>query len=445
LKRDSVTVVSAKGEEVPAGGERETAPFSVSGAEPTGQGRTIREGEVLGGKYQVDRVLRTGGMGVVLVATHVQLKEKVALKVLLGQAAGESSAVARFLREARAATSVKSEHVVRILDFGTLDGGEPYLVMELLQGRDLRDVLEQNGPLPVETAVRYMLQVCRGLSAVHAQRIIHRDLKPANLFLTETSDGTPLVKLLDFGIAKALEPERLLLDEATETLTHASQLLGSPVYMSPEQIRCSTKVDERSDVWSLGVILHELVTGEPPFQASTVSGLLATIAADAPQPLREAQPNAPAALEDVISGCLEKDVDKRIASVDELAARLRRVTSSGAPRSKTWLYVVAAAVLAAAVTALLLVRSRPAPVVEAAPQPTMAAVQETREPSPPPPSAMTAPPGATAVAASAAPSARPHPREPARPPHVGRPPAAQPSSPVAPSQDFESSATDRRK
>src|SRR5262249_15387290 len=148
--------------------------------------------------------------------------------------------------------------------------------------RDLRDVLEQNGPLSIESAVGYMLQVCRGLSAVHAQRIIHRDLKPANLFLTETSDGAPLVKLLDFGIAKALEPESLLLEEKSETLTHASQLLGSPVYMSPEQIRCSTKVDERSDVWSLGVILHELLTGRPPFEASTVSGLLASIAADEP-------------------------------------------------------------------------------------------------------------------------------------------------------------------
>jgi serine/threonine-protein kinase len=441
LKRDSVTVVSAKEDDVAAGGSA-TASFSVSRADPTGQARTIRAGDVLGGKYQVERVLRAGGMGIVLVATHVQLKEKVALKVLVGHAAGEPSAVARFLREARAATSVKSEHVVRILDFGTLEEGEPYLVMELLQGRDLRDVLEENGPLPVETAVRYVLQVCRGLSAVHAQRIIHRDLKPANLFLTESSDGSPLVKLLDFGIAKALEPERLLLDEGSETLTHASQLLGSPVYMSPEQIRCSTKVDERSDVWSLGVILHELVAGEPPFQAPTVSGLLATVAADAPVPLRKVQPNAPAELEEVILGCLEKDLDKRIASVDALAARLRGVTRAGHARPKTWLYVVAAALGATVATALVL-RPRNRPEV-AAPEPHATAAQEAREPAAVT-TAIEVPTPVATPAPSASASARARTREPARPSHAARPPAAPPSAQAAPSQDFETTATDRRK
>ncbi len=310
-------------------GERKTAPAASSHAEPIAPGRTYHEGEVLGGKYRVERVLRTGGMGIVLVATHLQLQEKVALKVLDGHAAGESAAVARFLREARAATRVKSEHVVRILDFGTFDSGEPYLVMELLEGRDLRDVLQQNGPIPAGLAVDYVLQVCSGLSAAHALRIIHRDLKPANLFLAETSAGQPIVKVLDFGIAKALEPERLaLFGNENQTLTHATQLLGSPVYMSPEQIRCSTKVDERSDVWSIGIILHELVTGATPFTASTISGLLAAIAADAPLSLRTSLPDAPAELEKVILGCLEKDVERRIPSVEVLAERLRAVAAS---------------------------------------------------------------------------------------------------------------------
>jgi serine/threonine-protein kinase len=397
-------------------------------------------------------------MGIVLVATHLQLQEKVALKVLDGQAAGESAAVTRFLREARAATRVKSEYVVRILDFGTFDAGEPYLVMELLEGRDLRDVLQESGPIPVPLAIDYVLQVCNGLAAAHALRIIHRDLKPANLFLAESPGRPPIVKVLDFGIAKALDPERLaLVGQENQTLTHATQLLGSPVYMSPEQIRCSTKVDERSDVWSLGIILHELVTGATPFTASTISGLLATIAADAPLSLRSFLPDAPAALESVILGCLEKDLDRRIPSVAVLAERLRAiaaflreggtrvelVTFDVPPRRQgrgraTALALGAALAFAAALFAWLRREPPRSPTLGAAstvhelvPAAPQVPVATTAEPIPAPPTSVEPPPTA---------SSDPKHKKPIR-----RKPAAETPHAAPPPADYETSATERRK
>jgi serine/threonine-protein kinase len=391
-------------------------------------------------------------MGIVLVATHLQLEEKVALKVLEGQAATDSGAVARFLREARAATRVKDEHVVRILDFGTFDTGDPYLVMELLEGRDLRDVLQESGPLPMALAIEYVLQVCQALSVAHAERIIHRDLKPANLFLTKTSSGAPLVKVLDFGIAKALEPERLALAGGeNQTLTHATQLLGSPVYMSPEQIRSSTHVDERTDVWSLGVILYELVTGATPFTASTISGLLAAIAADAPLTLRTSLPDAPIELEQVILGCLVKDVERRIPTVEALATRLRDVAAilSGArvadrtpdappPRAgrvrAIWLSIAGLA-LAASFFAAFRLAGRPS--------------ETPPKAEPPPVQALAPAPVETPVVAppvEPTPSAVPEPK--AHKPTRKKPPptaAEAPQARKAPPLDYESSATERRK
>lgn len=276
----------------------------------------VVEGDVLAGKYRVERVLGKGGMGVVVAATHLTLGQRVALKFLLPQATEDPQLVARFLREARAAAAIRSEHVARVLDVGELPGGAPYLVMEYLEGRDLAAELTQHGPLPVPLAVDFVLQACEALVEAHALGIVHRDVKPANLFLVKRTDGSPCIKVLDFGIAKQVE------QQGTDALTRTTAILGSPLYMSPEQVRASTKVDLRTDVWSLGIVLHELLTGRPAFDATTASALLAMIAADPPTPLRALRPDAPVALEALIARCLEKNVAARTPSVAALAREL---------------------------------------------------------------------------------------------------------------------------
>ncbi len=281
----------------------------------------VKAGDVLAGKYRVDRVLGQGGMGVVVAATHKQLGHQVALKFLLPAALARAEFVARFLREAKAAVAIRSEHVARVLDVGELESGAPYMVMEYLQGHDLGEELRQRGALSIEPAVDYLLQACEALSEAHSMGLVHRDLKPANLFLTRRADGSPLIKVLDFGIAKFVDAT------SPEALTKTTAVMGSPLYMSPEQVRSSKSVDARSDVWSLGVVLQELLTGRPSFDAETVSGLMAMIAADAPTPLRERLPGAPEALQRVVSRCLEKRVDERMPSIAALAQALHPFAS----------------------------------------------------------------------------------------------------------------------
>jgi serine/threonine-protein kinase len=279
----------------------------------------VRPGEVLAGKYRVERVLGVGGMGVVVAATHLDLGERVALKFLLPEAAERQETVARFLREAQAAVRIRSEHVARISDVGRMPNGSPYMVMEYLSGRDLSEVLEKRGPLPVEVAIEWVLQACEAIAEAHALGIVHRDLKPSNLFLTKRADGSHLVKVLDFGISKAAPTS----DRASApSLTRTDGMMGSPLYMSPEQVRSAKTVDARADVWSLGVLLHELVAGKPPFDGETMTALLAAIVADSPIPLRRAAPHAPPALEAAILRCLEKDTSRRMQSVAELADAL---------------------------------------------------------------------------------------------------------------------------
>jgi serine/threonine protein kinase len=280
-----------------------------------------RPGDLLARKYQVKEALGAGGMGVVLLVEHVELGQRMAIKMMAPGGAHDERAKARFLREARAAAGLASEHVVRIFDVGTLETGLPYMVMELLRGEDLSRVLQAAERLPISRAVDYVLQACHAIAEAHSLGIVHRDLKPANLFLTFRSDGSALIKVLDFGISKAIADSGS--GEASANLTGASAVMGSPLYMSPEQVRNSGQVDGRTDVWSLGVILFELLTGLPAFQADTVPGICAAIAADDPPLLSSHLEDAPPELQRIVDRCLEKNVTRRFQSVTDLMTALR--------------------------------------------------------------------------------------------------------------------------
>jgi len=280
----------------------------------------VAPGEILAGKYRVERVLGEGGHGVVVAAQHLTLGERVAIKVLRPEVAQDHETVTRFVREARAAVRIKGEHVTRVLDVGSLPSGMPFMVMEHLEGADLSTVIEQKGWLPVSTAVDYVLQTCEALAEAHALGIVHRDIKPSNLFLTTRPDGSPCIKVLDFGISKAIPAHGA--DAAEMNLTQTQTVLGSPQYMAPEQMRSSKRVDGRTDIWALGTTLHELLTGHPPFEAKTMPELFAMILQDPPPRLVDRRPDMPPALEVVVARCLEKDPEKRYADVNELARAL---------------------------------------------------------------------------------------------------------------------------
>jgi serine/threonine-protein kinase len=276
----------------------------------------VQAGDVLAGKYRVDRVLGMGGMGVVVAATHLQLGQHVALKFMLPHALENAEAVARFLREAQAVVRLKSENVARVFDVGTLETGSPYIVMEYLDGHDLGARVEAQGAMPVAEAVDYVLQACEAVAEAHSLGIVHRDLKPANLFLTQGPDGSPLVKVLDFGISKAQ------LGSAGSALTKTTALMGSPAYMSPEQMKASRDVDARADIWALGVILYQLVSARLPFDAPTMPELCVRVLTDPFEPLTEIVPEIHPEFAAVVSHCLQKDRDSRFANVAEFAAAL---------------------------------------------------------------------------------------------------------------------------
>jgi serine/threonine protein kinase len=286
-------------------------------------------GSVLAGKYRVERLLGEGGMGWVVVATHLQLEQRVALKFMReAHAAEQPDAVARFLREARAAARIQSEHVARVSDVGTLDTGIPYLVMEYLEGQDLEALLHSRRSFPLQMAIDYALQACEGLAEAHAVGIVHRDLKPANLFLARRSDGSIRVKLLDFGISK-LVPTGGMPDVG---MTSTQALMGSPLYMSPEQLRSSKNVDRRADIWSMGVILYEMFGGRSPFEADTLPEVCSRIMAVPPEPLGSFRPELPPALDAVVMRCLEKEPQRRFPDVASLAQAL---APFGPPEART--------------------------------------------------------------------------------------------------------------
>ncbi len=280
----------------------------------------VAPGALLVGKYRVEKMLGHGGMGVVLLAHDEMLGRRVALKFLHEGLCYEKTIVGRFLREARLAAKIQSEHVARVIDVGTLGNGAPFMVMEYLEGRDLGEVREEAGTLAVPLVLEYLLQACEAIAEAHKLGIVHRDLKPSNLFLTKRADGSPLIKVLDFGISKPTADMNAPL--ADPGLTTTQNILGSPLYMSPEQLRNAKGVDARADVWSLGVILYELLAGVPPFMGESVAELLVVIVSDKQPPLSSVAPGVPAELSEIVDKCLAKPRDQRFASVSELARRL---------------------------------------------------------------------------------------------------------------------------
>lgn len=271
----------------------------------------ILPGETLAGKYRIERVLGRGGMGIVMAARHLDLDQRVAIKFLLGEHADDGAE--RFLREGRASAKVKGEHVCRVFDFGRLESGEPYIVMDYLEGQDLARKLEREGPQDVSRVVGWMIEACDALAVAHAMGIIHRDLKPANVFLAERADGSSCAKILDFGISKL---------GRAETMTGPAITMGSPAYMSPEQMESARDVDARSDVWSLGVMMYQLVSGRPPFIGDSMVQLSVLVRERREEPLELLVPGVPKGLARVITCCLEKKPDDRFATIADLAAAL---------------------------------------------------------------------------------------------------------------------------
>ncbi|MDB4935336.1 MAG: serine/threonine protein kinase [Labilithrix sp.] len=269
-------------------------------------------------------------MGYVVAARHLQLGQMVALKFMRDEVCTPDYK-SRFLREARNTVRLKSKHVSRVLDVGALDGGSPYMVMEYLEGTDLSDLLHKRGPVPVHEACEYILQACEAIAEAHGHGIVHRDLKPANLFLTKGQSGEPVVKVLDFGVSKVLDlgmdddtnpGGRPRNDRPDSVVTKATDLLGSPSYMAPEQIVSARDADARSDVWSLGIILFRLISGKAPFHASSLGELIQGIMHGPIPNLRDAKPDLPQGLEHVVARCLERDRNSRLGDVIELARML---------------------------------------------------------------------------------------------------------------------------
>jgi len=289
----------------------------------------LHRGDILAGKYRVDRVLGAGGMGIVIAAQHLGLGQKVAIKFLLPDALEDPEAAARFDREARAAARIKGEHIARVTDVGTLENGSPFMVMEYLEGEDLAARLYREHRLPIEHAVELVLQTCEVLAEAHALGIVHRDLKPANLFCLRGPDGAVSIKVLDFGISKLVGPNTA----HTVTITKTSTLVGSPTYMSPEQIQSPRNVDGRTDIWAIGIVLYELLAGKTPFDGDSTLEICSKVAKRRPPPIRRFRPETPPALEAAILRCLEKDRTKRFSSVAELSSALAPFATDQARRS----------------------------------------------------------------------------------------------------------------
>ena len=294
---------------------------------PPADARRPAPGQVIGGRFRIDQVIGAGGMGIVMSATHLELGHRVAIKFMREDKLESEGTVERFIREARAVVKLRTEHVCRVLDVARLDSGAPYIVMELLDGVDLARTIAAR-PLPAMIAVEYVMQATVALAEAHALGIVHRDLKPGNLFVTRRVDGGPLVKVLDFGIAKALDGDA--------RLTRTRAMLGSPGYMSPEQIESARDVDARTDIWALGVTLYQLLSGRLPFPARNQTEIVVKIAVEPPEPI-DIDPR----LRAVVLRCLAKPRGDRYQDVVALAADLAPFGGPQARRLATMVAKVA--------------------------------------------------------------------------------------------------------
>jgi serine/threonine-protein kinase len=337
----------------------------------------VSVGDILGGKFAVERIVACGGTGVVVRARHLALREVCAIKLMRADVGDDPTTRARFLREARAIARLKSDHVVRVFDVGELEDATPYMVMEYLEGVDLEVTIRQQGALPLVEAARYVVQICAALAEAHRSGIVHRDLKPGNVVVTRGEGGAPRLKLIDFGISKVLGA-----DDPILKTTQEGTILGTPLYMAPEQIM-GASVDARTDVWAVGMILYELVTGRTPFaERSAVVTTLAHILSAPPTPPSAHVPDLPREVEAIILRCLEKRPAARPASVGEIVRVLERFTEVRAPAephreapspprvsaTRRWMVGVAIALLVCGVAAgaLATTSSRERPTPEAA-------------------------------------------------------------------------------
>jgi len=406
----------------------------------------VRPGDIVADKYLVKEVIGQGGVGVVVAADHLTLRCPVALKFLRQDIAHDPDSAQRFLREARAVARLRGEHVARVMDADSTPGGAAYLVMEYLEGRDFAAIVKEDGPLPIPVAVDYLLQACEAVAEAHAAGIVHRDIKSANLFLTRRADGVPLVKVLDFGLSKVESSESRA---SAANLTSVNHVIGSPHYMSPEQMRSSRDVDARSDIWALGVVLYTFLAGRVPFQGAYLTEVCAAVLSGSPPSLATIRPEVPAGLVDVISRCLQLEPEDRYQRVAELVGALAPfgAQSSGirvspeAPtladgsirsvpsrsRLRRSVPVVGAAIVAGAVALAVLHRSSGgvAPPTAAAAAPSASAVAEAVLPV-----ATMDPAVAATVVAPIVTSSPPVPRGQARP-VAGARRAPRPSAPTA--------------
>jgi len=337
----------------------------------------VAVGQVVAQKYRVDRFIGQGGMGVVVAGFHLELDHPVAIKFLVAETGLETEGAERFRREARAAAKIHSEHVVRVFDVGLLDQRVPYMVMELLHGNDLEQELERRPSLPIVEAVGYVLQAIDAVAEAHSAGIVHRDLKPTNLFLAQRADGSRIVKVLDFGISKSLGSGR----SREVALTRTAAFVGSPLYMSPEQMRSARDVDARADVWALGAILYVMLTGQLPHPGNSLPEVCLAVMNNVPRPLQDFIP-APPGLDAILMKCLAKEPSHRYATVAELAEQLL-------PFAPEWHLVVERAKRLLGVAASVgsyppsLVRASNTPVVSSVPPQRMSAPHMNEKPSAP--------------------------------------------------------------